>query len=473
MLTVTGRQYGAAGTAILDTVTDPSPTTADPNATADYVVNDAKYRAHKIDLTAALEKSAAAWVNGEKHVDLARTAIEKQLRILEADIGLSETAKTTAWQAVQDAILDQLFGYTGEKATARAALPGQLGTTYSLSRNQDFVGAVQEVLDALQSNDALKAALSVKGIFYVETGTKLANKNGKDASGDVNMFDKRNSRLQYLIGSTDFTRFGAWRRQTSPNAKTAYVDRTESAQGDGPSSLAYSQLAKTSYRDADDPRFPAGARMTYEGSTIAVQRGVFWQGEVSVEVLWNAATVGGTVNMSISEIENVANGERMYIDLNTANNDVTDDPSTTADESLAQAIEEVASIDFANLDVDAKLGLSLGAGDTVTVRSLKRGTIAQTSTTLHTGATNAGVKGQFVGQDLRGPLAVLGTWNMSDVEGARAIGVEKTVTVVNDTDPNNITTTNYATVIGINTADGAYAGSTAQTIHGGFGAEVP
>ena len=475
MLTVIGRKYDVEGDAIVDVDTTAA-------------VNEAKYRTHKIDLVAALENSAAAWVNGDKHVDIARKDIEKQLNILSSDIGLPKSVKTDAWTSVQDAILKNLFGVKTragadvsdptqitadtddtDLGTARAALPGQLGLTYVDSRNADYVEAVQEVLDALESNDALKAALSVKGIFYREAladadpdtaGNQkqviLAKANGKGA-GDVNLFARVDSRVQYLIGSTDFTRFGAWRRQTSPNAQEGYVSRdvdnngtpddttddtAGSEDGDGPNSLAYSQLGPTSYTSVNDPRYPADARMTYSGSTIAVLGGVFWQGDVAVDVVWNStdSTVGATANMSFSNIENVANGARMYIDTDVTNNraerglrhDFTGNTPSDSDYIAGQPVHEVSSIAISNIEVNDNLALSLDSTDdsgTTTDRSdltiayLTAGNASPVEVTFHedvnisagTPETDVKVDGQFVGLGLTGPLAVLGTWEFSNL----------------------------------------------------------
>ena len=501
MLTVIGRKYDVEGRAILDVI-------------GTSTVNEAKYRTHKIDLLSALDAGSAAWANGEKHVDLARTAIEKQLNILSSNIGLDKSTKTTAWTSVQDAILKNLFGVKDragndvddatqittsttdtDLGTARAGLPGQLGKTYVDSRNGDYVRAVEEVLDALESNAALKAALDVKGIFYREeladadpstTGNQpqvtLADKDGKDNSGDgdVNMFDKVNSRVEHLIGSTDFTRFGAWRRQTSPNANEVYEDystRSDSRRGDGANALAYSQLAKTAYTTPTsgglDSRFPAGARMTYEGSTVGVLGTIFIQGEIDVEVLWNSTSLGGKANISISEIENVANGERLYVDLDTrpaANAYQTDA------EKAANALEELVSIDINNVDIDDKLALAAGprltSPSTVTVKSVGPGAVGTSTTRLHgnfgPGSSRAHVEGNFVGQGLGGPLAVLGTyWLRTHGRAQHNIYVGIGEMKPDDTAPDDPNAGATLTVIGSDT------GTDRVVLHGGFGAEAP
>ena len=473
MLTVTGQQFDVEGAPIGD-----NPDTGKEN--------EAKYRSHEIDLEAAVEANAKAWANGPKHVDLAKDVIEKQLAILELDLaGLSEGIKATAWRRVQDAILDHLFGVRGGNGndlitgtigeryeTAREALPGQLGMDYEADKNEDFVNAVGDVLDALQSNDALKAALDVNGIFY-RSGcelVELAHKNGRDVEdGDVKLFDQRASRVEYLFGSTDFTRFGAWRRQTSPNAREAYVGRTGSGEGNGPNALAYSPLGKASYTGLNDPRYPLNARMTYEGDAVAVVGEDFFQGSVDIEVLWGQVdhdtsdttpeVIDAKLNMSISDIENVANGDRMYLD-----------PDTTRNNNLTDPIEEVVSIAIKNIDVAPDLSLAATDGIKVEVMSEQAETVAlRTVDLINDLETSGAVMGNFVGQSSAGgPLAVLGTWRMSNSnrDANMAIGAMK----VNTNEATGVVT--HVSVTGI---DEDFSGTnfSVVTIHGGFGAELP
>jgi len=459
MLTVTGRQYGADGSPILDETDDPGQDSTGTDITTN-TVNQAKYRTHKIDLAAALD-AGLKWANGSKHVDIAKAAIEKQLRILESDIGLSEGVKATAWTAVRDAIANSLFN------EATVALPGTLGGDYSASRNDDFVRAAAEAVEALTSNAALKAALGDGGVF-----DGLAS----DAQVTVDgLWGRKVSRVQYAVGSTDFTRFGAWRRETSKNAETGYGAgrRTETDEGDGPSSLAYSQLAKTAYQGVTDPRYPNNARMTYEGSTIAVVGNAFFEGAVDIEVLWgqtdhdsDAATpdiISATLSMNINSLENMANASPLYLDTDTA-----------ANASATDKLEEVVSIAITNVGVNASLAVATGATSVVTVSSVQEGEIETRDTEwLAAGSANDAAMGQFVGLGVSGPLAVLGTWQMSNVSGtANAIGAKVEGKALDGT-------VNRVSVTGMNfgPADddvGTNQGThTAAMVHGGFGAELP
>jgi hypothetical protein len=292
------------------------------------------------------------------------------------------------------------------------------------------------------------------------TQVNLANKNGK-GGGDVNLVDRVGSRVQYYLSGTDFTRFGAWHRQTSQNAKDAYDPQTMTDEGDGPNSFAYSSLPKTAYITPTggglDSRFPAGARMTYTGDTVAVQDGKFFEGLIDVEVLWNEATagLGGMINMTMSDIENVADGSRLYVDVNPAQgqNDVDDDP-----------IQQLVSISISGVIVtaneDGELMLALDADSTVSVMSVMSGSVNLIDTTLHGAGTaddEASVMGYFAGQGLSGPLAVLGTWSMNSVGDDAVIGSRTTK------DPGDTG----------DTVNETYLSVTRGMIHGAFGAEAP
>ena len=380
MLTVVGHKYGAAGTALTDDDPDEGTfkardtdgiTGLDPLDT--NTVNTAKYETHKIDLAAALD-AGLKWSNGAKHVAVAKADIEKQLKILESDIGLSAATKTTAWKAIQNAIANSLF------EDAVSALPGTLGNAYSANSNADFVRAATEALEALQSNAALKAALGSQGVFDGLAADTQANVD--------KLWGRQESRVQYAIGTTDFTRFGAWRRVTSPNAETDYDLRHEEGDGDGPNSLAYSQLAGTTYQGPTDPRYPKDARMTYEGSTIAVIGNSFFQGSVDIEVLWgskvnpgpdnnlgetddNFDEISAALKMTIGDLENMANASPLYIDR-----DVSWDQNATDD------LEAVVSIVISAIDVNATLGVAANDTTTVNVNSVQSGQIAPRSNSL-------------------------------------------------------------------------------------------
>ena len=475
-LTVVGHKYGPAGAALADDDPDEGTDSSD-NAFTTNTVNTAKYETHKIDLAAALD-GGLKWSNGAKHVNSAKAVIEKQLKILESDIGLSAATKTTAWVAIQNAIANSLF------KDAVSALPGTLGNAYSANSNADFVRAATEALEALQSNAALKAALGSQGVF-----DGLSSDTQKNVD---KLWGRQESRVQYAIGTTDFTRFGAWRRVTSPNAETDYVDRHEEGDGDGPNSLAYSQLAGTTYQGLTDPRYPKGARMTYEGSTIAVIGNAFFQGSVDIEVLWGSKVnpgtdpgstdddydeIGADLKMTIGDLENMANASPLYIDR-----DVRWEQNATDDD-----LEAVVSIVISAIGVDATLGVAANDTTTVNVNSVQSRQIAPRPTAWTIGSNDRPdlVKGQFVGQGVSGPLAVLGIYEFANRSGNAAIGAKVTGKAADKETVNRWSVTGMTFVPNKAPSVGDYFGVpsnpddipnstfTPFQVHGGFGAELP
>ena len=523
VLTVVGREYGSTGMPVLDakrddgedltatttpaigqysraidTTDSANPVFFDeadpPDATqfaTNNTVNNAKYRTHKIDLASAVE-AGVKWANGEKHVDVAKAAIEKALRILESDIGLDNTTKTNAWKAVQNAIADNLF------AQSITDLGDDLSGSYNARNNSDFVRAAAEALEALANADAFKAALAEGGIF-----DGLANpangKSNEDGTDGVALFARVNSRLGYAIGSTDFTRFGAWHRQTSKNAEDNYTNRgidrsasgitgedNETAQGDRANSLAYSQLAPTSYQSTPlDPRFPAGARLTYKGSTIAVFAGLngatFFEGAVGIDVLWDSNAIGGSASMSISDFENMADASPLFLDLNTGTNaasnendllevaSITINNLTVTDKMVLRSTDVVNNLDSGGAAIDSTTSVA-------TVSAIRPGTLTPVRGTIPLATTTAdrnAVDGQFVGQAVSGPLAVLGTWEVtsnvvSNVTGSSDITAGAIGAKVEHR--NNKGVLQRVSVTGLQSGSAAF---TAGTIHGGFGAELP
>ena len=222
--------------------------------------------------------------------------------------------------------------------------------------------------------------------------------------------------------------------------------------------------------------------MTYEGSTIAVVGNAFFEGAVDIEVLWGSAAgaddtlgnaddvINATLDMSISDLENMADASPMYLDTDTTAN---------ASSVAANALREVVSIEISSIDVDAMLALSSDTGTEVTVNYREPGQVASGSEDwIAAGsATSELVTGQFVGLGVSGPLAVLGIWEMTNnistfgesnnsaALGAKVEGKNAAKTAVNRVSVTGMTFANSDTL-----TQGTF---TATQIHGGFGAELP
>ncbi len=219
------------------------------------------------------------------------------------------------------------------------------------NRNGDFTEAVERydaLLEALSSAEALEAAFDPEGsgLFTVtDSGTeksflKMHGDDGElyDSAGTnkqiwntsaSSIFNQRQWQVKAAVGTTDYTRFGAWRIQWAKNALLAKNWLHHEVE-----SFVYSPLpAATATSQA---QLPDGGRATYTGKTVAYvgrmtkpgdapNTGGFadYEGEVSVEVTWNAhdhtkaafggkKQVGGEVTTVLSDLRDVDTGDYLY-----------------------------------------------------------------------------------------------------------------------------------------------------------------
>ena len=136
---------------------------------------------------------------------------------------------------------------------------------------------VDAILDALASNGAFEDALADGGALEnanhkTDEGTPTDLSDDQTvAVGDI--WGRKEHRVQTQLGSTQFTRFGAWRRQVNNKAANlGYTSLNTNTKEDGPGAFAYSTLPQTVYANANDPSFPGGGSATYTGETVAVQK---------------------------------------------------------------------------------------------------------------------------------------------------------------------------------------------------------
>ena len=116
-------------------------------------------------------------------------------------------------------------------------------TTAGADLHDDAVDLINRALDALQGAAALKAALDPmkSGIFNHYTDGDDADDLPENFVGDDGKIGKRDAdqildQLSYKVsttlGSTSFTRFGAWRREDTRNAIQGSSD-TDPSTSDG------------------------------------------------------------------------------------------------------------------------------------------------------------------------------------------------------------------------------------------------
>ncbi len=391
-------------------------------------------------------QDANSWTNGANQVDLARAEIERLMSQLNAFIALDNDDATAAdtllantnraeiWVSVNTTIERYLFNnsdYNGDdkpvldetdSANATTANWGTMQNNgYPVSSggnalDSEALAEIQDVLDALASQAALEDALDENGVFE-NLHALTFNTDGTSATyravGDI--WGRRESRVQWRLSSTEYTRFGVWRKQNNEYARNGY-DANNNDDADGPGRLAYSPLAQTSYASHLDPSYPDGGVATYTGETLAIQNADFYMGTIAVRVEWAAGSVGGELAAVISDLENVGNGDPLLYAV------------AATDKRAIREIVFATDVDA----VDGKLSFQDNTAADITYFA---------ATGLTTAAsTAASLQGKFVGQDIDGPLGVIGTWTLKGAD-----------------DDDDAT---------------GQIGNNAHMIHGAFGAEV-
>ena len=417
--------------------------TIDPDTTA----TDSETSTIKIAI-ADLMDGEETTLAGATHVAETIEFIEEQRSVLQGWIALDDvdgdgtSANTLAgrdavWTAIRNRIVggaddgttggiggenSRIFAAPGTGDDARATPTGRSNNNYNFmagdpdgSGDPTFSGTnyprdgsdaddvkglqtIDELLVALSSADDLEEALDDGGIFH--DGVSFSG----EAAGDI--FGRVVSQTRVMFSSTDYTRFGAWRRESSPNAETAestvnglvsdagVADSTQDGAGGnshGPGVFAFSPLEQTKYTSYDDPSYPIGGTARYSGETIAVQMTTFYQGTIDIVVMWEdtreadgADFADGDVAVTISNL----------VDVDGV--------------ALTQGANDVASIvisgtDVTTRDTDNAMGITIPSGATGRVVHANRSVVDATGVT-------ASLMGKFVGKTIDGPIGVIGSW---------------------------------------------------------------
>ena len=208
-------------------------------------------------------------------------------------------------------------------------------------------------------------------------------------------WDRVESRIRVWTGSTRYTRFGAWRKQTAVNAVADYVDRLE-LDGKGPDAFAYSPLLQTAYTGDTDPRFPLGTSATYSGDTVAVQETSFYTGTVELRVRWHDAWQG-------------AEAGRLWAAISGLRNDLGDWLAyAEAGGTRRRFVDTMRIANVAILVDSGKVRFADDSSSQATIRFADRATATPEA---------ASIEGKFVGNSKDGPLAAIGLWTVES--GAR------------------------------------------------------
>ena len=449
----------------------------------------------KFDLAELANAGAGteAKVNGPKHVDQVIDVLTKERDLLSTLQGLksadTQAAERAAWQRVQNAVHYHLLGGSAgvdlngdgdfsdnNELPAQSRLPLKLaknydGATNPLESEAEAIDLINKALDALSSNANLAEAFNPDGtgIFdhfdsgtedrretdareneanYVNTAkTKIANRTFANMRGELE------HQVFATLGTTSYTRFGVWRRQSTQSS--IQVQGGVIRGHGGPGAFAYSPLDPTNAGTTTNPGFPSDGTAIYTGETVAVQNTTLLTGTVRVDVSWTstltAATFAnndsgnlGTMSLTISGLASAA-GDPLSLD------------GGTEGDSLSPG-DEIADLVFSgftikrgsagknadNLIVGTRSDgsgtpttymyseIATSGEDSIRVRFTDQGMADNTEVTaaLPTAtADGASLKALFVGQGVDGPLGVIGTWSYRDATVGR---VDETGTTVKD-----------------------------------------
>lgn len=273
-------------------------------------------------------------------------------------------------------------------ASTAVETPQALGTKwtawqdYPVNSSDDpqdsgVLAEIDDVIAALENLEAFEAAFDSGGIFAGQNENPLVR-----AESLSTIYSRPVSRLLLQTGTTDFTRFGAWRKQESPFAAHELIDsvNAESRPYGGTGAFVYSPLDPTqAYISTSQREYPASGSATnvlarYRGATVAAQNDQFYTGDVEARVQWNAASVGGAVRVMVS---NLMSTDPQYGALQYGRPDLVDPALLSDVRSLTFSAEIVnygsavgfsSSFDDVTVDLDTVEGrlvrVSLESGST-------------------------------------------------------------------------------------------------------------
>ena len=446
--------------------------------------------------------NGATWVSRVISTLTAERDLLSTLQGLDSDD--TQNAEEMAWQRVQFALQYQMLG----------ELPIKMADDYGdLESEADAIDLINRALEALSSNAKLEAALDPDGTGIFDHHDSAGDGSDENFVNAVKekvttglaagrtFAQMRGEKMQQVfatLGSTSYTRFGVWRRQSTQNAvRTGNVNTSHG----GPGTFAYSALDPTNAGTPTNTGFPEGGSASYTGETVALQNTTWLTGTVRVDVSWGAdadSVAAGTFNgqndggvgkmsLTISGLASAAGDPLTYGGTPKASKAQL----ANCAECVGNPGTEIADIVIGGLNIVVgqagdNMGQLLvgrateGAGDdagTFTYSEIAPGSARLRYANLGTPdlatappTTGSGVKAMFVGQGVDGPLGAIGTYTI-------ATGAAVTAGNVNDGD-NGVTLEGVdeipvSTSIGRLGADGTQAADVGATIYGAFGAQAP
>ena len=364
--------------------------TDDPDDEAAVVRNGGTVvQTHLLGLPELFDRQGSEQVHdGRAFVDIARAEIRRLRGALALSFPLFERTdmsfREPVWELIDEHIRYWLFG--------RGWL-GAYPTRRGLADDRQALETIDKVLEALESPAALEAALKAytDGVFVGQVGRPIREVDVREA------WERVESRIRLWMGSTRYTRFGAWRKQTAVNAAAGYVDRLagDEPDGNGPDAFAYSSLEQTAYSGDGDPRFPLGASASYSGETVAVQGRTFYTGAVDLRVRWRYAWDG-------------AEAGRLTATVSGLRDDLGDWLTYDSGGTRPRFVHRMSIKDVAIL-VDGGRGRVRFADDDESQATILFGDRTASAT-----PDGASIEGRFVGKSMDGPLGAIGLWTVVD-----------------------------------------------------------
>ena len=172
-------------------------------------------------------------------------------------------------------------------------------------QDREVLAEIDDVIAALEDFESFEAAFDTGGVFAGQSGNPVV---AAQALSDI--YNRPKARLLLWTGTTDFTRFGAWRKQESAFAGAPLIESPDpdSRPLGGTGAFAYSPLDPTQvYLTANQREYPANGSTNvlarYAGGTVAAQNDQFYRGNVEARVQWNAGEVGGEVRVTVSDLQ--------------------------------------------------------------------------------------------------------------------------------------------------------------------------
>ena len=312
---------------------------------------------------------------GDRLFTVVRSAIARQLSALDAIVELEDDSLRQAlWTRVNDVIDTRIFDGEAEDL---------LGEEYPTTRrgDPDDVAAeeiLREAWTALGGVSSFRKALQEDGVFYPA-------REAADDLGDMYATVEHELTVEYR--HTNYARFGAWARLVG----TTSVSAMEVDEDNPPDVFAYSPLTQTVYEDLD-PTYPRDVQATYTGKTVAVELEAeaprIFEGNIELAVEWGPDLRDTVIHSLIRNLRTADEG----VPFRHSGADV--DVIFFSDMRMRNGFGEVLEFDERRPNVriryqDLRLGETIWTGD-------------------------SSLGGKFVGRSLDGPLAVIGTWSLSD-----------------------------------------------------------